>query len=67
MANFVFSEKWIDYMQSTTFGKLYNLYHDIEETSIDFTDFKFTEPDPLDSFIPNDDLYTRQNIYKDTL
>ena len=61
------SEKWIDYMESTTLGKLYNLFHDTKEVGLHLKDFDLIEPDPMDSFIPNDDLYTTQNVYKDTL
>ena len=61
------SEKWIDYMESTTLGKLYNLFHDTKEVGLHLKDFDLIEPDPMDSFIPNNDLYTTQNVYKDTL
>ena len=61
------SEKWIDYMQSTTLGRMYNLYHDTQEVGVDPKYFDLFAPDPADSFIPNDDLYKTEHVYKDTL
>ena len=60
-------EKWIDYLQSTKLGKLYNLYHDMQETDIEFSEFEFVQPDPMEHFIPTEGLYTKEHTYVDTL
>ena len=54
-------------MQSTTLGKLYGLFHDTKEVGLHLKDFHLIKPDPQESFIPNDDLYTKEHVYRDTL
>lgn len=48
------SEKWIDYWKSSPLGKIYHLYHDVNEAGIDVSKFSFQDhsepykPDDLD-------------------